>query len=792
MLIVLLSIGWFGGLWLASVTDVAWLWWLTTAVAALLVAVLGRRWQRLLLLLLALAGLGLGAARYETAVVAIDEAHVAFYNDTPQSVTLTGQVVAEPDVRDRYVNLRVAVDSITVADEAPQPVQGLVLVQAFRYPEIGYGATLRVNGRLQTPPESDTFSYRAYLARRGIHSLLTFPAITVLEETGGNPAYRAILRVKARAQASINRALPDPQAALLSGILLGNDNGLPPSLDEDFQRTGMTHIIAISGFNISLLIVLLLALAKPLLSPRGAALAALVGVALYTILVGADASVVRAAMMGSLYLLSDRWLGRRTYGVATLCLAGVAMTMLRPLTLWDVGFQLSFAATLSLMLYAQPLTDWLTQRLKLLFERDVVEKVMGVITESVLVTLAAQVLTLPLLAAHFGQLSPVSLLANALILPAQPGVMLWGGLATLGGLVSPLLGQVLGWVAWLFLSYTISLVRLLATVPGAAVAVSFDWPFLLLIYGALALATWYGRLDRQRRRALRETLQNNATQRVALGGSVMAALLVFNWGASLPDGRLHVLFMDVDQGDATLIVTPSGRQILVDGGFYPSMLNDGLGQQLPFWDKQLDLVVATHADADHVTGLAPLFARYRVDRLLTDGTTLGETAVYDAVLTAAEQAGTPLHVAQAGEAIAIEDGVVLHVLHPGERRNPQNRNENSVALRLTYGDFSLLMTGDGESQAERAMLDSGALLASLVYKAGHHGSDSSSGLPFLTAVQPRIIIVSAGVDNRFGHPHPDMLARATAVGATVLRTDELGSIEVVTDGEQMWWWAHGK
>ncbi|RMG90613.1 MAG: DNA internalization-related competence protein ComEC/Rec2 [Chloroflexi bacterium] len=732
--------------------------------------------------------LGLGGVRFVTAVPRIDSSHVAYYNGM-DGVTLTGLVVDEPDVRDRYVNLRVRVEELVLPDGTAVSPAGDLLVQTFRFPVIEYGTRVQLNGRLETPQSNPNFDYKAYLARQGIHTIMYRPHLTVLAEQQGNPIYHAIFAFKQYAQTTITHLLPDPQASLLTGILLGNDNGLPPDLADNFRTTGMTHIIAISGFNIAILIAIFVGISERIFSQRVATVVAMSGIVAYTILVGADASVVRAAIMGSIYLVSSRWLGRPNFAYGSLFLAGFLMTLLNPFTLWDVGFQLSFTATLGLMLYADPLTKWTRRQLLRWLDERLVEWLMGLLTEAVILTLAAQVLTLPLMMAYFGQVSLISLPANALILPAQPGVMLWGGMATLAGMVVPVVGQVLAWVAWLFLTYTIVLVRAFAGVPGAAVPVSLSAWGLVGVYGLIAAVTWWARLDMERRIELLARARRNLTQKTAVTISGLAVIFTVSWANGQPDGYLHVAFLDVGQGDAIFIQTPTGRQILVDGGLYPSVLNDRLGRQMPFWDREIDIVVATHPDADHVSGLPGVFERYKVGQLITDGEGMGESAVYDAVLQAAEQAGTPVHRAMAGEVISFGDGVRLEVLHPGDVLDEDNRNENSVSLRLVYGSFSLLLTGDAETKAEQAMLKNGRSLSAIVFKAGHHGSDTSSSRPFLQAVQPQIIVISVGKDNRFGHPHAAMLARAAEIGAAVLRTDELGTIEVITDGQVMWWQA---
>lgn len=787
MLVVYLVSAWFLGLWLATQFNLDTAVWASMAVVTLLGGFLLRRRQPLGLILACIGLLALGGLRTTIALPDINEEHIAFYNGT-KNVTISGLVVDEPDVRDRFTNLRIEAETITFRDGSTQPVSGLIQAQIFRFPLIKYGTRLTVSGDLETPPENEDFSYKDYLARQGVHSLISLPTLDVLAEGEGNPIYHAIFALKARAQESINHIFPNPQAALLTGILLGDDNGLPPDLAEDFRITGMTHIIAISGFNIAILIAILVSLGEPFLGRRGAAIFAVVGIALYTILVGADASVVRAAVMGTIYLLTSRWLGRPNFAYASLFSAGFLMTAVNPFTLWDVGFQLSFMATLGLMLYADPFTRWTQRQLLRVLHRHNVQKVMGILSEAVLLTLAAQILTLPLMIGYFEQLSLISLPANALILPVQPAVMTWGGLATLVGMVSEPIGQMIAWVAWLPLTYTITLVRMFASVPYASIPVQAGWSLVLFLYGVIALVTWFAKQKKEARKTILTAVNKNLSQRVAFSSSLIAMLLVVSWATTQPDGHLHIAFMNVGQGDATFIQTPSGRQILIDGGFYPSVLNDQLGQQMPFWDRTLDMMIATHPDADHVSGLVGVFDRFDVDILITDGEGLGESPIYDEVLLAAEKGNTAVHQAQVGEVIEIGDGVRLEVLHPGERLNEESRNDNSVSMRLVYGDFTFLFTGDAEAKAEEEMLATGLPLQALVFKAGHHGSRSSSTTEFLTAVQPQIIIVSAGVDNRFGHPHPEMLQRANDMGAVILRTDELNTIKVTTDGERMWWW----
>ncbi len=777
--------GWLAGIWLAARLDLTVVAWLAVALPTIVGAVLLWRRGRAGLALAACCALALGGARYVASLTPLSPATVPFYNGA-QGVTVLGRVVAEPEHDDRRARLRVAAQEIVI-DGQTRPIEGLIQLETGRFPAIPYGATLRLTGDLAAPITAGSPGYAAYLQRQGVGSLMSFPAVEVVAVEGGSPIFRAMLALKSRGRAAIAAALPEPHAALLTGILLGDDSGLPRALVDDFRATGMTHIIAISGFNIAVIIGLLDVITVPVLPRRTAAVVVMVLILAYAALVGAGASVVRAAVMGVAYLAGLRLLGRPSLAVAGLFTAAFLMTLADPNALWDVGFQLSFAATLGLMIYAGPWSRRLDQGVGALFTADTRRWLTKWATELLIVTLAAQVLTVPLLLYHFGRLSPASLPANLLVLPVQPLVMFTGGLTMIASALWPTAGQVVAPPAWLFLEYTISVIRGLARLPGASTPFALSAAGLVAVYGLIAAITWLA-VAAKGRTAVSSLRRLTAGQVLpGLVAVAVVAALGIAWLADRPDGRLHVAFLDVGQGDAIFIQTPGGRQLLVDGGHYPSVTLDQLGRQMPFWDRSLDLIIATHPDADHVAGLVEVVQRYRVAGLITNGAVEGNEAAYDALLAAAGSRGVLVHPAQIGETVRLDEGVTLHILHAAASPDDGDSNEASVVARLTYGELSLLLTGDAEEAAEETLLHGQRPLASVILKAGHHGANTSSGADFLQAVAPQIVIISAGRDNTYGHPHPAMLDRAAAVGATILRTDELGTLELSSDGTQMWW-----
>ncbi|MGC8839638.1 MAG: ComEC/Rec2 family competence protein, partial [Anaerolineae bacterium] len=514
----------------------------------------------------------------------------------------------------------------------------------------------------------------------------------------------------------------------------------------------------------------------------------IVGVWAYVLFVGLEPPVVRAGLTGTLALLA-LLLHRQALALNSLAAAGIAMTAWRPFLLWDASFQLSFAATLGLIAFASPLEAaarrWLSRHLP----EALAVRLVAWLNEPLFVSLAAQIMVLPLLLHGFGRLSLVAPLANLLVLPAQPLLMAWGAAATATGMVWMPLGQALGAVAWLLLSWTLGVADALARLPFASLKVPpWGWGPVVLFYLVLGGTMWLLRRPQEARRALYAQGLAFARQHAsALGLTALLLLAAVASARGLPDGRLHVWFLDVGQGDAILVQSPDGHQMLVDGGPDPQVLQRALGKVLPFWDRSLDLVALTHPDGDHAGGLVGLLERYRVGRALAAGLPADEPAARQWHVQV-EEAGLPLVVAQRGMVLDLGGGALGEVLHPpGDTPAPlPGDNNGSLVLRVRFGGVALLLTGDLEQGGEEVLLRSGQPLQSAVLKVAHHGSARGTTSAFLEAVGPDLAIVSVGTGNRFGHPAAAVLERLAERGIGVLRTDLRGTVEVLTDGQSLW------
>ncbi|MGC9083173.1 MAG: ComEC/Rec2 family competence protein [Anaerolineae bacterium] len=721
----------------------------------------------------------LGAGRLLSALPRLPPNALAHYNDVGP-VLIEGTVVAAPDERDTYTRVRLRAERINLPDGQQISVQGTALVYLPRYPTFAYGDRLLVGGLLQTPPEFADFSYREYLARQGVFSLVRRAQAIQVGRGTANPFLALLLSFRQRAQDVIGRILHEPAASLLTGILLGVEGGIPKEITEAFAATGTSHIVAISGFNIAIISGLFYQVFRRWFGPRRAVWPSIIGVALYTLLVGASASVVRAAIMGILYLLG-RHLGRPTYVPASLAAAAIGMTLWNPLILWDVGFQLSFAATLGLVLYVDRFQDAALRLLARVTSEEQARRALGFLSDALLVTLAAQIATLPLTLYYFRRLSLVSLLTNFLILPAQPAVMIWGGLATLAGLLWLPVGEVLGWVAWLFLTYTIEVVRWAAGIPYAWVDVgrmtaAGTWA----LYGLLGAVTAVSDPQiRARLRALWAGLTARLSDRLLLSGAALLLLLAGIARFSLPDGRLHVVFLDVEGGDAVFIRTPSGRQVLVGGAPGTTGLLTALGRRMPFWDHELDLVVLTRPAEDVLPGLIAVLERYPTRHLIArDDHCTG--ALCDRWRQVASGAAREVWRGERGLQMTLDEGLLLTVLHPGPL--PLTGRDNSVVVRLDYGSVCFLLTGDLGEAGQEALVDAGAWLRCQVLKAPHHGETRALTDRFLQWVNPEVVVVPAG--DLFASARP--AADRRLEDARVYRIAERGTVEIVSDGSRYW------
>ncbi|NJM05691.1 ComEC family competence protein [Candidatus Gracilibacteria bacterium] len=483
MLLLHLAIAYLCGTVLADVlTPPAPLLWAAVGVGVLLALVLRRSapGRTVALCLLCLAG---ALIRSQAAQIPAVERSIQQLVGYPE-VQILGEVAREPRRTEEGQQILLATESARVGDER-RAITGLLLVQLPPYPIYRYGERLLLAGAVQEPRESSRpgeFDYRAYLNRKGIFVMMREPAVRPQPGGGGNAVFAAIYQARDYCRQVLLRLLPEPQASLAVGILLGLQSSIPDEVYAAFSTTGTSHILVVSGWNFTIVAAVLAGLATRLKLGKGAAFwGSLAVMWLYAFFVGASGAVLRAALMASLMVLA-RTSERRSEPWTLLAAACWAMCVIDPNTLWDLGFQLSALATASLFAFAQP-TERLVARLL-----PTHWPLMGSLAEALTATLAAQILALPIILYNFGNMSLIAPLANVVLVPVVPYAMLTGTITLVLGLIWQPAGEIAALSAWLPLNWLAEGALILARAPYAAVQIPPFPLWMLLAYYAATVA----------------------------------------------------------------------------------------------------------------------------------------------------------------------------------------------------------------------------------------------------------------------------------------------------------------
>jgi competence protein ComEC len=700
-------------------------------------------------------------------------------------------------------------------------------------------AVLTQAKRPQVFRDDGAFDRRAYLASQNIDLVATLRAAELVDRvsTGQLTAAALLARVRRRLRDEIDTLFSArPEAAgVLRAMLLGDRSFVDRDEATDFQKTGVFHVLVVAGLHVGALAAFLFWAGRKLrLSPQWTIIFTLTLLAAYVAVVEQRPPVLRAAMMTAAVVLGG-FFYRRLELLNSAALAALLLLVARPLALRDSSFQLTFVAIGCIAGLALP---WLARTVQPYVKalrgwRDVTRDVaheplviqfridlratagwIGVhvprrlarvaedtlaggialsfrVWELLVLTLVLQIGMLPLMARDFHRITLAAPLVNLVAVPLTSVVVPLGFLTLGSGLLFPALGKILASpLAWA----TVSLLRVVQwfahfprwsyRIPGPPL-----WLLLLFFVAALLLAI-----------AMRLTYSWRRRTSVALCASLaVCSLLIalFPFAPTGSAGKLEVTILDVGQGDSLLVVSPRGRTLLIDGGGafggFPGReerggIDPGEEAVSPYlWSRgytKLDVVALTHAHQDHLGGLLAVIENFRVGRLW-----IGRE-VTSPVLAKLEELARVKKILIEHEIrgnIFAWDGVEGEFFWPdvpSTKAASAAKNNDSLVLRLHYGDRTILLPGDAEKEAERAMLaehDEASLQAD-VLKVGHHGSKNSTMPDFLAAVRPQVAIISAGEENPYGHPSPELLGRLEAARVRVVRTDHNGAVRVRTDG----------
>lgn len=676
-------------------------------------------------------------------------------------VTLEARVSSDPEplIRGWGYTLR-SVALVPATGSTGRPAAGRLSVRSYgKPPAVELGDRVRLEVKLSRLDLREPFDAR--LARKGVAAKAVVLSPPSVLATTKNPLLAASNQFRSRMLGASERALTRSQSALLAGLVIGDERKISARVQDDFLASGLSHLTAVSGANLAMVLgALAVALSVLRASRRTGIWLGLAAIVLFTVITRWEPSVLRAAVMAAVGLAAFLF-GRLSTPSHAFGLAFVGLLAFDPMMLWSVGFQLSFAATAGILWLRPPLVARLGALPRPL-------------AEAVAIGIAAQVAVFPLIALHFGRISVASVPANlaAFVLVAPITVL---GLA--GGVLS-LISETLAWPFLKLAGLLVSALQWVAKLFGRSDAAQLDVPNFNLAEAAAAYlilaAVWL--LLGQRRRWARWPAVVGAV--LLVGASLMPAL-----GSSAPTG-LRVTFFDVGEGDSALVESPAGARILIDGGREPEVIAATLRRR---GFERVDLLVASHMHADHVVGLQAVMRRFDIGLAVHPGVkapvlpTLTAEGPMEQVTEGESLRVGDLTVDILGPSPDMRDVAAVSVTEQAPAEGP-GLNDASVVLRVNWRGECVLFTGDIEDAGQQELLDTHPeRIDCTVMKAPHHGSGRL--LPqFVEAVDPEWVAISVG-PNSYGHPSAKALEAFDEVPAETLRTDRLEDVVIEMDDQ---------
>lgn len=545
--------------------------------------------------------------------------------------------------------------------------------------------------------------------------------------------------------------LPKEHVGILEGMIIGDTSYVSDEVKNNFRDSGISHLLAVSGSNVAYILILCKFAFEKIFGRNVSNFLTILFIVLFSMLSGMSASVVRAAIMAIVIILSE-FLIQKPNTYASISFSALLILLYNPITIYDVGFVLSFSGTIGIVIFNKKISELLESKIKI--DKDkIIGKIIAVFIETLSVTLSAQIAVTPITLYYFNTFSCVSILANLIIVPATGSITIVGIIMYVTSLVCVPIAKVISYFIYSIISFVIFVASLFAQIPGSSILLPTPSIIIILMYYIIVYNLFFAK--------------NKKVYVVLL--AIISVIIIMKF---IPNKYINVNMIDVGQGDAVYVETAKGKTVLVDsGGTEGSDYDIGENILVPYiLDRGkvcIDYAFLSHMHEDHIEGIYAVIQKLKLKNLVI-GKQETDNELYSKVVELANKYNVNIIEVKQGDELII-DGVIFDVISAKE--NDKNVNNMSLILRMTYGEVSMLFTGDAEKELEENIN-----VKTNILKVSHHGSKTSSTEEFLKKNMPQVALISVGENNSYGHPNEEVLERLKKINAYIYRTDLNGEI----------------
>lgn len=661
----------------------------------------------------------------------------------------------------------------------------LILYTKANENQLEYGDYIKLSAKYLKPEDSRNykgFSYKNYLKQNMIYgSVQPTSKINIIEKGKVSLVSKLTNGIRSNIICEVNSNLTSDASSVFLGIMLGEKSQITDEINTYFREGNMAHILAVSGAHVSY-VMLALSILLGRFNKRFYLMCAIAVLSFFMILTNFTPSVVRACIMAIIALIA-KLVYRKSDIYNNLGISALIILLYNPYTILNIGFQLTYLGTLGIILVSKNISVYLDKKMfnkehkysKLKLKNILKNKLKKFIVNSIFISLSVQILIAPIIILNFNMLSYNFLISSIIATPIFAGIMIVG-------IFSLIIGSICFPILQILLDSLIFISKFISNLPFSKFVILTPNIVWIVSYYIICIAFLISKS--------REKIINMLKKLVTI---LLIICLAFSCVQKLNNRDLRIFFIDVGQGDSSLIITPKNKVILIDGGgsldesydvgksvLVPYLLDRGI--------SLIDYMMVSHFDNDHVGGLMYVLENLKVKNILISKQSK-DSKEYKEFIQIAQKRKIKVITVKQGDVIKIENDISFYILYPTSKLEFNDLNNNSIVAKLVYGNFSMLFTGDIEQEAEGKILKkyNTDILQSTVLKIAHHGSKTSTTEGFIDLVNPKIALIGVGKDNNFGHPNKEVLDRIENLGSKIYRTDMHGEISLKVNREGRIW-----